>query len=73
MPKYARIIESTVVETFTPPAGFKLPDCFHPDVAAQFASVPENVEVGWTATAQGWAPPPAPAPSMEPPADAPAS
>jgi len=46
--KYARISSvNTVIETFTPPAGFLLVDCFHPSIASQFVEAPDEVEPNW--------------------------
>jgi hypothetical protein len=41
--KYARIVENTAIEIFVPHDGFKIEECFHPDVLAQFSEVPDNV------------------------------
>lgn len=58
MPKYGRVVNDVVQETFTPPEGLDIEQCFHPNVAAQFQSVPEEVEALWLRTGPGsWAPP----------------
>lgn len=43
--KYARFNESGIaLETFTPPEGFSISDCFVPDIAAQFEPVPDDLQ-----------------------------
>lgn len=44
--KYGRFINGILVETFIPPEGVKIEDCFHPDVG--FEAIPSDAEVGWT-------------------------
>ena len=46
--KFARFIDNTAVEVFTPPDGFGISDCFHPTVAGQFEPVADDVDVGYT-------------------------
>lgn len=46
--KFARFIDNTAVEVFTPPSGFGISDCFHPSVANQFEPVADDVDVGYT-------------------------
>jgi hypothetical protein len=46
--KFARFIDNTAVEVFTPPDGFSISDCFLPTVAGQFESVADDVVVGYT-------------------------
>jgi len=59
--KYARIISSVVVETFTPPAGVSIADCFHPSLV--FEPIPDDVEAGWLVAEDGsFSAPPAPEP-----------
>lgn len=62
--KYARVIDSVVQEVFTPPAGFTLQECFHPDLVIQFEPCPEEVEGGWLKQEDGTfiAPPTPPEP-----------
>ena len=62
--KYGRIINAVVVETFTPPAGFTISDCFHPDVG--FVEIPDDVEAGWLVAEDGTFSAP-PAPEEQPP------
>ena len=47
MPVYARVVDGSVVEVFSPPEGFTLDQVFHPDIAALFVAAPDDVEVGW--------------------------
>lgn len=67
--KYARIINNLVIETFIPPAGVPIEECFTPEIVAQFESVPEEVEQNWIKQGDGTfvAPPP---PVVEPEAPA---
>lgn len=67
--KFARIgSDNVVIETFVPPEGFGLADCFHPDIASQFVEVPAEVEASWTKQEDGSfvAPPPPPEPEVAP-------
>lgn len=60
--KHARIVNGTAVDVRTEsPEGF-----FHPDIAAQFVEVPDEVENGWTLNDGVWSAPPAPEPVPEP-------
>lgn len=45
--KYARVSNSLVQETFVPPIGVSIDECFHPSLRVQFENVPDNVEEGW--------------------------
>lgn len=45
MTTYARVVDGTVFETFTPPEGLDIADCFHKDIAAQFVAVPDGARV----------------------------
>jgi hypothetical protein len=52
--KYARISSNnTVIETFTPPTGFSLADCFHTSIASQFVEVSDEVEANWIKQGNG--------------------
>ncbi len=54
--KYARIVSNTAFDVRTEsPDGF-----FHPEVAAQFITVPDQVEDGWLLKDEVWSVPPAP-------------
>ena len=46
--KYARIVNNEVRETFTPPTGVDISECFTTDVVALFIECPENVDIDWT-------------------------
>ena len=46
--KYARIVDNKVYETFTPPTGVDISECFTPELVAQFIECPENVEQNWS-------------------------
>jgi len=60
---YARINNGVVVELFTPPSGFTLAECFHPDVVAQFVAVGSaTVAVGYLYSGGTFTAPPAPPP-----------
>ncbi len=63
MLNYARIVNATIVELFTPPDGFTIDDCFHPDVASTFVVIPDGIDPapGWTYDGT-FAPPLPPAP-----------
>lgn len=54
MNKFARIENNVAVEIFTPPEGFAIGDCFHPDIAAKFSQVPDNVTAGSTRKGTVW-------------------
>ena len=46
--KYARIVDNKVWETFTPPTGVDISECFTPELVAQFIECPLEVEQNWT-------------------------
>lgn len=48
MTKYARPISGLVIETFVPPEGLTLAECFHADVVEQFIACDDDVAEGWT-------------------------
>lgn len=48
--KYARIVDNKVHETFTPPTGVDIADCFVPELVAQFIECPSDVESNWDYT-----------------------
>ena len=48
---YARIVDNVVVETFSPPVGFNIADCFHPEL--KWDTVPSTVKVGDTLNEDG--------------------
>lgn len=45
--KYARIADNRVIETFTPPQGIDISECFTAELVAQFKQVPDEVEQNW--------------------------
>jgi hypothetical protein len=51
--KYARIIDNVAIETFVPQDGFTIADSFHPDIAAQFVEVPNEVTANSTKNPDG--------------------
>lgn len=62
MTNFARIINDVAVDVSTDPA-----HCFHPDIAAQFEPVPDEVQPGWIRKDGQWsAPAPTPQPEPEP-------
>jgi hypothetical protein len=60
MANYARVINNTAVDVSTDPT-----NQFHPDIAAQFVQVPDEVQQGWILKDGQWSEP-APAPQPEP-------
>lgn len=46
--KYARIVDNKVWETFTPPVGVDISDCFTAELVAQFIECPVDVEQNYT-------------------------
>lgn len=43
--KYARFNENGIaLETFVPPVGFSISDCFVAEIAAQFEPVPDDLQ-----------------------------
>jgi len=48
--KYARIVDNKVWETFTPPVGVDISDCFTAELVAQFIECPSEVEHIWDYT-----------------------
>ena len=53
MKKYARVVDNVVMETFIPPQGFELADCFTAELVAQFVEVSEEVEQNWVQQEDG--------------------
>ena len=60
MTNFARVINNVAVDVSTDPT-----KQFHPDIAAQFEPVPDEVQPGWVRTDGQWAAP-APVPQPEP-------
>jgi hypothetical protein len=46
--KYARIVDNIVLETFIPPVGVDIYECFTPEIVSQFIECPEEVQQNWT-------------------------
>lgn len=44
--KYARFVNDIAVEFFTPPEGFSIEQCFHPDLVKQFELVDDDFQLG---------------------------
>ena len=62
MANFARIINEIAVDVSTDPA-----HCFHPDIAREFVSVPDEVRPGWVRKDGQWsAPEPVPQPEPVP-------
>ena len=58
MTNFARVIDNVAVDVSTDPE-----NSFHPDIAAQFEPVPDNVQFGWVRDSKGtWTAPVAPEP-----------
>lgn len=52
--KYARISpDGLVLETFVPPPGVTIDECFVPQIVAQFALVSDDVEAAWVKKEDG--------------------
>lgn len=67
MTNFARIIDSVAVDVSTDPANH-----FAPSIAADFVSVPDQVQPQWRLASGKWAAPaPTAAPDLSPPAPAP--
>lgn len=45
--KYARIVDGKVWETFIPPTGVDISECFVPELVSQFIECPEHIEQNW--------------------------
>lgn len=43
---YARIENNVIVEILKPLNGFKIEDCFHPEILKNTVQVPENAQLG---------------------------
>ena len=53
MKNYARIVNGVAVEVFSPPEGFTIEECFHPDVVVQFTECPLNITANSTIDSEG--------------------
>lgn len=68
----ARIIDGIVGDVIVPLDGFRIEECFHPDLLAQYVTVNGDVQPGWIVTEDGIvAPEPEPeeAPAEEAPVE----
>ena len=64
MNNFARVIDNVAVDVSADPE-----NSFHPDIAAEFVAVPDNVRSGWVRDSDGkWAAPAAVEPQPEKPA-----
>jgi len=64
---YARIIDEVAIETFMPPEGTPIEDCFHPSLVAEFVQVPDEVVANSIRNEDGsWTIPPPPPATPEP-------
>lgn len=68
--RYGRFINNILVEIFTLPAGFKIEDCFHPDVG--FEEIDNVAELHWIKDENGVLVAP-PEPPVEPKSEEPAA
>jgi hypothetical protein len=67
--KMARITDGIVGDVIVPIDGFRIEDCFHPDLLAQYVSVDDDVQPGWIVTEDGIVAPDVPEPEPEAPAE----
>ena len=66
----ARITDGVVGDVIVPIQGFRIEECFHPDLLALYVTVDGDVQPGWIVTEDGFAAPePAPEPTEEAPAE----
>jgi len=61
MANFARIIDNVAVDVSTDPE-----NSFHPNIAAQFVSVPANVSNGWVLVDDVWVQPEIPLYEVQP-------
>lgn len=69
MTKMARITDGVVGDVIVPIDGFKIEECFHPDLLAQYVAVDGDVQPGWIVTEDGIVAPEPEAPAEEAPAE----
>jgi hypothetical protein len=67
--KMARIIDGVVGDVIVPIEGFRIEECFHPDLLAQYITVADDVQSGWIVTEDGIVAPEPEAPAEEAPAE----
>jgi hypothetical protein len=69
MTKMARITDGVVGDVIVPIQGFRIEECFHPDLLALYVTVADEVQPGWIVTEDGIVPPEPDAPAEEAPAE----
>jgi len=67
--KMARIIDGIVDTVIVPIQGFRIEECFHPDLLAQYVAVDDEVQPRWIVTEDGIVAPEPEAPAEEAPAE----
>jgi len=67
--KMARITGGIVGDVIVPVDGFRIEECFHPDLLAQYVAVDDEVQPGWIVTEDGIVAPEPEAPAEEAPAE----
>ena len=67
--KMARITDGVVGDVIVPIQGFRIEECFHPDLLAQYVAVSGDVQPGWIVTEDGIVAPEPEAPAEEAPAE----
>ena len=65
----ARITDGIVGDVIVPIDGFRIEECFHPDLLAQYVAVDGDVQPGWIVTEDGIVAPEPEAPAEEAPAE----
>jgi hypothetical protein len=43
----SRLVDNVIVEILQPVVGFKIEDCFHPDLLSRCIDTPDGAVVGW--------------------------
>ena len=51
--KYAKIKDNTVIDVLTAITGFKIEDCFHPEILVGAVPVENDVQIGWMLNSDG--------------------
>ena len=69
MTKMARITDGVVGDVIVPIQGFRIEECFHPDLLALYVTVADEVQPGWIVTEDGIVAPEPEAPAEEAPAE----
>lgn len=65
----ARITDGVVGDVIVPIQGFRIEECFHPDLLALYVTVADEVQPGWIVTEDGFSAPEPEAPAEEAPAE----